>query len=163
MQSVQLLHEVLTEGFRFSLKRKRNLFLGSRSELSFDACQDDMHPGLALLRLLAANGTARLELGKVVVPHSTIALLVPSEIKTLGLPGACPYWLRLDARGSFSDPMFSVRTTWINRAGAAIAGLHRIGVSIGTVVDQYTVREPLFSLLEEIDRLNSLGENNDRE
>jgi hypothetical protein len=129
----------------------------------FDAWQDEMHPGAPLLRLLAANGAATPNMGKLLVAHHIIASLVPAEAHALELPGTCPYSLRLEAQGAFSDDHFSVRTTWLDRVGSEIQGLTRSGASIRTVVEPFTIRDPLFTLLEEVDRLNGLVSVRDRE
>ena len=162
MPSYTLQHEVLPSGFNFHLERRRGRFTGSRGQLPFDAWQDEMHPGAPLLRLLAVNGAATPSQGKLLVAHHIIASLVPAEAQALELPGPCPYWLRLEAQGAFSDEHFSVRTAWLDRVGSEIQGLMRSGASIRTVAEPFTIHEPLFTLLEQVDRLNSLVSAQDR-
>jgi hypothetical protein len=163
MPSYTLQHEVLPSGFNFYLERRRGRFTGSRGQVPFDAWQDEMHPGAPLLRLLATNGAATPSLGGLFVAHHIIAPLVPAEAHALELPGSCPYSLRLEAQGAFSDDHFSVHTTWLDRAGSEIQGLTRRGASIRTVAEAFTIHEPLFTLLEEVDRLNGLVSVRDRE
>ena len=103
MPSYTLEHEILPAGFNFHLERRRGRFTGSRRQVPFDEWQDEMHSGAPLLRLLAANGAATLALGKLLVAHHIIASLAPAEARALELPSSCPYSLRLEAQGAFSD------------------------------------------------------------
>jgi hypothetical protein len=154
-----LLHDVVTEGFLFRVERARGgVFLSGPRDVPFDLWLDDLHPGIPLLRLLAANEAAVPGMGKLLVPHPIMASLAPAEAQALGIPPPCPHALRLETRSTFSDDRFSVCPTWIDGAGAVISGLQRTGASISTVVEQYTVREPLFTLLEAVERLNLLEE-----
>src|SRR5690349_5516616 len=157
MPSYTLQHEVLPSGFDFHLERRRGRFTRSRGQVPFEAWRDEMHSGAPLLRLLVAKGAATPSLGKLLVAHHLIASLAPAEAHALELPASCPYSLRLEAQGAFSDDHFSVRTTWLDRSGSEIQGLTRSGASIRTVAELYTIREPLFTLLEEVDRLNGLA------
>jgi hypothetical protein len=159
----QLRHEVSPNGFSFSLERARSRFIGGPLQVPPDAWQDDIHPGIPLLRLLLEKRSALSDSGKVAVPHQIVSSLVPAETQALELPEACPYSLRLEAIGAFSDESFSIRMTWLNLAGVEMVGLERIGASISSVVERFIIREPLFSLLEEVDRLNGLDKGEERE
>ena len=46
---------------------------------------------------------------------------------------------------------------WITQSGAEVIGLRRTGALLETVVDRFTLRDPLYPLVEEIDRLNTLS------
>ena len=151
-----LLHDVRPESFQFRLERTGGLFRSSRAEVPFDTWSDDMHSGVSLLRLLVANGGASALDGHALISHGSVASLAPAEAQVLGLPPPCPHALRLEAQGAFSDARFAIHVAWLDRNGAEVHGLTRTGASVMTIVDQFIVREPLFTLLDEVAALNAL-------
>lgn len=154
MARFNLSHEVLDGGLRFHLERASTLPFGRAAETPLDTCSPEVHPAVGLLRLMAENGDAVLSGGRAVVSHPAIATLTTSEAEILGVPRRCPYALRLRAPGAFSDDDFSIEMNWVDSHGAVIRGLKRTGAVIATVVDRFTIPEPLYSLVVEIDALN---------
>lgn len=151
-----LRHEVTPEGVLFGLQTGRSIF-SRPSSVSFDEWIDEFHPGVGLLKLLVNNGVAEHSNGRVLLGHSQIATLASAEIQALAMPPTCPYAIRLEAEGAFSDEQFSVRISWMRKDGAAVHGLRRIGSVLSTAAGSFTVREPLFGLVETIDRVNALS------
>ena len=142
------------KGFRFSLERRGALGLG-HAPVAYRAWSEDDHPGVGLLRLLVENEAAEVTGGCVVVPHPTIACMGRGETSVLRLPAACPYSLRLEGSGAVSDPGFGIIVRWLDGSGVDVAGLRRAGTLLASVVGRFLVREPLYSLLEDVDALNA--------
>jgi hypothetical protein len=157
MARCDLLHDVQAEGFLFRVERDRSFF-GKGGEVPFEDWSDETHRGIAHLHLMVASGFARTIAGRVLLGHDQVAALAPAETQTLGLPPPCPHALRLEAEGAFSDERFVIRITWIAQSGVTVFGLQRLGALIATSVVRFTVPEPLFGLIEEVERLNALGE-----
>ncbi|MBX6741135.1 MAG: restriction endonuclease [Acetobacteraceae bacterium] len=151
----ELKHAVGPDGFEFRLVKARSL-LGGGGDVPPAAWADDMHPGLPLLRQMAEAGAASRSAAGVLVPHARIASLAPAEATALGLPPPCPHALVLESRGAFSDEDFAIRLRWVTQGGADVAGLRRTGALLKTVVDRFTLRDPLYLLVEEVERLNAL-------
>jgi SNF2-related domain/Restriction endonuclease/Helicase conserved C-terminal domain len=151
----ELLHEVRPDGCLVRLQKGRTLF-GGGGEVPFEAWSDQDHPGVSLLRLMVSNEVASNSGTGVLLRHEQVAELAPAEAQSLRLPLPCPYALRLESNGAFSDEQFALRVTWITQNGTALSGVHRTGAIIETSVDSFRIRGPLYSLIEEVDRLNTL-------
>jgi HJR/Mrr/RecB family endonuclease len=146
--------EIRPDGIEFHLVKARSLFARA-GKVPLASWGVDLHAGLPLLMMIAEAGNARrTEIG-VVVPHGLIASLALAEAAALGLPPSCPHVLVLESRGAFSDDEFAIRVRWITQTGADVIGLRRTGAILETVVDRFLLRDPLFSLVEEIEQLNA--------
>ena len=163
MARYNLIHDVRPDCFLFHLEKASSLLSGARAKVDFHAWRDDLHGGISLLRMMIANGAASVVDGRALISHASVAALARVEAQLLGLPPPCPHALRLEAHGAFSDPQFTIRATWRDRNGAEVHGLTRTGASITTIVDRFTIREPLFTLLEEVAGLNTLDNAADTE
>ena len=155
MPRQNLTHTVSPRGFEFRLVRERSLFAAG-GELPASAWTDDLHPGLPLLRQMAEAGIGMRSDAAVLLSHPSVASLAPAEATALGLPPPCPHALVLESKGAFSDNEFTIRMRWVAQSGAEVIGLRRTGALLETVVDRFTLRDPLFPLVEEIEQLNAL-------
>ena len=153
----ELCHEVGPGGFLFRLARARSLFRGG-SDLPPGEWADEMHPAVAFLNSLARGGRAAQRGDAVLVGHGQIAALTPAEAVALALSPPCPHVLLLEGKGAFSDEGFSISMSWIATGGATVHGLRRTGAMLETSAERFTLREPLFGLVEEVERLNGLGQ-----
>lgn len=151
-----LRHEVGRDGFLFRLTKARSLF-GSGGDVLYESWADEMHPGVSLLRILMRSGLAAASGGGILVGHGQIAALAPAEAQTLALPPPFPHVLLLESQGAFSEEAFSIRMQWLETGGALVHGLRRTGALIETAVERFTLREPIYTLVEEVERLNDLG------
>jgi hypothetical protein len=156
MTRLELKHDVGKGGFLFRLTKVRSLFSGG-GNVPYEEWEEGMHSAVSLLQLLVRSGAAAASGGAVLVGHGQIAALAPAEAQALALPPPCPHVLLLEGQGAFSERNFSIRLNWLETSGATVHGMRRTGALIGTVVEHFTLREPLYSLVEEVERLNALG------
>jgi hypothetical protein len=151
-----IVFEVVGEGIRFDLYRSGPLGTGRR-RVPGDEWTPGLHPSVSLLKLLLENDAASEMSEGAWVSHATLACMSAAETAVLGLPPQCPHSLRLEANGVVSDPVFRVRESWLARDGGAVIGLRRIGCILESAAERYFVREPLYSALEETERLNAIS------
>jgi hypothetical protein len=155
MRQYNLSFMSVDDGLTFVLTRPGTLGMGKAmvASLSWSA---EMHPAVSLLKLLVDNDAAEVRNGGIWVGHKTVACMSAAEAQILRLPARCPYSLRLESQGAVSDLAFSIRYSWLGKDGSSQVGLRRNGVIVASVADSFLVSEPLFSLLVEVDRLNTL-------
>lgn len=151
----ELRHEVSLDGFLFRLVRARSLFRGELG-VPLEQWAAEMHPAIELLQSLVRAERAVPQGNSVRVGHPEIAALTSAEAQSLELPPPCPYVLLLQGKGAFSEEGFSISMGWIAAGGGTVHGLKRIGASLQTAAEQFTLREPIFSLVDEVERLNAL-------
>lgn len=152
----EIRHEVGPDGFLFRLARARSLFRGG-ANVPPGEWADDMHPAVPLLNSLTRGGLASEFGDAVLVGHGQVAALAPAEAQALELPPPCPHVLLLEGKGAFSESDFSIFMEWIAIGGASVRGLRRTGALLETSAERFTLRDPLFRLVEEVGRLNGLG------
>jgi hypothetical protein len=153
----ELRHEVGRDGFLFRVTKARSLF-GGGGDVPYESWTDEMHSAVSLLRILVRSGLAVVSGRAVLLGHDQVAALAPAEAQTLAVPPPCPHVLLLESQGAFSEETFSIRMQWIETGGAQVHGLRRTGSLIETSVERFTLREPIYTLVEEVQRLNDLGE-----
>lgn len=144
------------DGLAFTLIRPGTLGIGKTS-VGFDAWTPEMHPAVGFLKLLVDNGAAEVRDSAVRVGHETVACMPPAETNLLALPQRCPYSLLLEAKGAVSDLVFNVQCSWLDQTGNTQLGMRRAGVVLASVAERFLVTEPLYSVLEEVDRLNRVA------
>jgi HJR/Mrr/RecB family endonuclease/superfamily II DNA or RNA helicase len=155
MSRHEMKHVFHPDGVEFRLVVVR-AFLGGDREIPPDAWVDDMHTGVPILRQLAEAGIGILFVAGIVVPHDQVAALSTAEASALRLPPPCPHALVLESRGAFSDESFTIQLRWVTQGGADVVGLRRTRTLLETVVERFILRDPLYRLVEEVERLNAL-------
>ena len=156
MRSHALSFSPTDDGLVLTLTRPGTMGIG-KTPVVAEAWTPEMNPAVGFLKLLINNDAAELRDGGVWVSHETVACMPPAETGLLGLPRRCPHSLRLEAKGAVSDLVFSVQCMWIDQTGDVQLGLKRSGVLLASVAERFLVTEPLYSVLEEVDRLNSIA------
>ncbi|MXP65955.1 hypothetical protein E0493_21645 [Roseomonas sp. M0104] len=141
-------------GFAISVTRSGLLGFG-RSAIPPVDWSDAQGPGAALMALLLRESRVTPEGDSALLPHAEAARLLEHDARLLGLPARCPYQLRLTAEGQVSLPGFAVRTEWLDDRGTLAFGLRRTGAFLSNGTHRFLVDDPLFSLLEEVERLNA--------
>jgi hypothetical protein len=155
MTKHELFWEAAGEGISFYVSRI-SLFKRTRQPIARRSWQTGMHPAIGFLTMLLEQEAAEEHGEGALVPHATIACMSASETGSLGLPQHCPYALHLKHRGGISDPAFRIEVSWLTKDGTAAAGLRRTGVLLESVAECFLVAEPIFSLLDQVERLNEL-------
>lgn len=151
----ELQHVIRANGVRFTLRRVRALGFGIR-EIEFPGWDESGHPGAALLRLLVSNEAASVDSIGVEVDHDTLASMSPNEIDILGLPRPCQHALRLKAQGALSDSRFRIEYAWLDHDGIEAIGLKRTGAHLSSAAESYTLLNPLYLVVGEVDALNAV-------
>lgn len=93
------------------------------------------------------NETIRLQ-------YPDIASMDALVLEQLGLPRAAPYRLSIRGSGLLSFPGFSFQYQLIAPSGRPALGTKRTGTFIEAGSKSYTLLDPLFSLLEEMEAFN---------
>ncbi|MBC9176144.1 SNF2-related protein [Pseudoroseomonas ludipueritiae] len=155
MTKHELVWEALEEGIYFYVSRI-SLFRRARQPIARHSWQAGMHPAISLLNMLLEQDAADQHGDGAIVPHATIACMSVAETALLGLPQHCPHALHLKHQGGISGPSFRIELSWLMKDGTTAAGLRRSGVLLQSVADQFLVPEPIFSLLDQVERLNDL-------
>ncbi len=143
-------------GFAVSVDRS-GIFGFGRSTVQVADWSDAHGAGAALMTLLLREGRATPEGNGALLPHAEAAHLSEHDARLLGLPPRCPYHLRLTAQGQVSLPGFAVNADWLDDRGTLAFGLRRTGAFLSDGTHHFLVGEPLFSLLEEVGRLNAVS------
>jgi hypothetical protein len=112
----------------------------------------------ALLRLredgIAEDGPDR----SLDVAWAGIAALSAAELRALGLPAPARVSLEISASGALSDPDFSVSCGYIDSTGRRLVSVTRKGCLLSVSSGEMTLQEPLFGIVEDIEKLNNLGD-----
>jgi hypothetical protein len=155
MAKVNLKPALEPNGFRFTLERQA--LFGRRVErIPFDVWDPDMHPGMALLKVLVSDGAAKTDGHDVLVCHDAVAAMPADDIGMLRLPRRCPFALRLQAPGALSDDEFQIKATWLRPDGVEAIGMARTGACLRNAASEYTLLDPLYTLIREIEALNDI-------
>jgi hypothetical protein len=142
-------------GYTFTLIKASVLGMG-RKVLPYRDWMPDFHPGVGLLNLLIANEAATQRGDGAWVSHDIVASMSRAETDLLGLPQRCPYSLHLASRGAVSDAQFQIELSWLDGDAGEVSGLKRTGTRLANAADQFTISEPVYSLLVETEKLNAL-------
>ncbi|KGJ92090.1 DEAD/DEAH box helicase [Thalassotalea sp. ND16A] len=87
--------------------------------------------------------------------ESFIASLTQLEIKQLGLPAPSNCKIKIKSKGLISQSNFQISYTLLRSDGRPYLGLKREGLFIKTGNKTETLLDPIYSLVEKIDRFNS--------
>jgi hypothetical protein len=84
-----------------------------------------------------------------------IARMEPWQARAVGLPPPCPYRLKLERRGLFTDRDFSLTHSFVTPSGQALT-YSRCGLIATVAGSEYTLTEPLFEIVMALDALARL-------
>ena len=100
---------------------------------------------------------ARLDKQKsaIVLTHEAVAGLNVAQAKALSLPETTSLFLKLDTRGQITDAGFSIICSWRNLADQHVPS-SRTGAILRVGETEFRIPEPLFSLVEEVERFQQL-------
>lgn len=104
-----------------------------------------------LIRLRDDGGAIELDRHSLCVSWSSVARLTSDELRFTGLPDAVPFALEVVANGAIHDPDFEIRCGYI-RDGRRILGVQRQGAWLRSGGVDYVLLDPLFSIVEAVDR-----------
>ena len=154
--------EAEAAGLRFTVFRA-NAFGLSRTRLAYVEADPSSHPGVALLKLLVDNESASVVDGSVLVAHDVVACMPMPDAEALGLPRPCPYSLRLEAVGALADAEFRVGISWLAADGTHATGPQAEWKRFWRASPRrYLLPEPLYSVVDMVDRLNAMPKANGR-
>ena len=92
---------------------------------------------------------------RFLIKNKMIANLNIHEVKTLGLPPIYPYRLRVSTRGKPITPAFSFEVDFLNQKSQKFYSIKRIGVILELDQKQFTLTNPHFIFLENLEKLSS--------
>lgn len=92
--------------------------------------------------------------GMARIPHNKIADLNIHEIKKLGLPTVYPYRLEIKTRGKPVTSAFSFEVQYTNERSRRFYQTKRIGAILDLDDKQFTLTNPHFSFLENLEKLS---------
>ncbi|MCS6803413.1 MAG: DEAD/DEAH box helicase [Dehalococcoidia bacterium] len=104
--------------------------------------------------MLQDERAERRELTRVFLGHAGIASLEPDELLALGLPPAAGVGVELKAFGSLRDPDFRIDLSLRRPRGNRVVSFSREGCFLTIDGEQFTLRDPLYSICEALDRFN---------
>ncbi|RME57831.1 DEAD/DEAH box helicase [Candidatus Parcubacteria bacterium] len=109
------------------------------------------------LLALISDGEAQVSKNKteIIVSESQVANLDSVGLKRLGLPEPSPYRLEVRPQGLMSTSNFRFKYSLITSQGKPVIGAKRTGVFLYVGSRKYTLLDPLFSLMEGLDKFNS--------
>ena len=112
----------------------------------------------ALIRL-RDDGSAfeRDDGSSLCVAWKSVAELTSDELQYIGLPDAAPFALEVLTNGAIHDPDFQVRCGYI-REGRRVLGAEREGAWLRVAGGDFVLLDPLYSIVDAIDRFNRTEE-----
>jgi len=115
-------------------------------------------PGsVAHLLALLDDEEAHLDVSgtQVLLGMPLVAALDAPGLQRLGLPDPAPYRLEVRGRGLLSNPDFRIEYRLLTTQGRAVLGMKRTGALLTVGTRQYSLLEPLYSLICDFDAFNS--------
>lgn len=96
--------------------------------------------------------------GSVLVPHARVAAWDRHQIAQLGLPPVAPFHLSIRGQGVLTSPAFRFRHQLQRNDGVPAMGARREGCILKVGAKSYTLLDPVFSLIEGMERYNAMPE-----
>jgi len=90
----------------------------------------------------------------IVLEQNSIAKLDNVLLKQIGLPPAAPFRLCIKGQGILTSPSFKFIFHLAKQDGRPLLGIKRKGIFINVGSDNYTLLDPLFSLIEGMEAFN---------
>ena len=108
-----------------------------------------------LLRLLEEGHAEQQVDGSLLVQWNSIADLASNQLRGLGLPGRAALSLSLNSQGSPATADFHVSYQFVGNDGTPRSAVQRIGALLDDGVRREVLPNPLFRIVEAVDRLNN--------
>jgi hypothetical protein len=96
--------------------------------------------------------------GSLLVPYANVAGWDRHEIDQLGLPPVAPFHLNIRGQGVLTSPSFRFRHQLQRRDGVPVMGARRRGTLLTVGGKTYSLLDPMFSLIEGMERYNAMPE-----
>lgn len=125
------------------------------SALSHETGRASVAPLLALIEDGVVAPSADLSL---LIPHPIAAGWDRHQIAQLGLPPIAPFHLNIQGRGSLTSPGFRFRHQLETDKGLPVMGAGRQGVVLTVGAKRFVLLDPLYSLIEGMERYNATPE-----
>jgi len=141
-------------GIEFTLMDgRRNL---SIEEWGQHAVETGIGPGsVGPLLARLEDEIAKVSDDKILLPHEEVAKLDDEECRQLGLPDPAPYRIELRSQGLLSSPGFDLKALFSTHDGRPLMGVKRQGSVLTVGKQAYLLLDPLFSLVEGVDRFRA--------
>jgi hypothetical protein len=94
----------------------------------------------------------------LLVPHARVAAWDRHQIAQLGLPPVAPFHLNIRGQGVLTSPAFRFRHQLQRTDGVPALGSKRDGCILTVGTKSYTLLDPVFSLIEGMERYNATPE-----
>lgn len=108
-----------------------------------------------LLSLLTDDRVSGTEADSILVPYKTLASRSAFDLERLGLPEPAPVTILIENDGLLTDPGFRFRYEILRLDGRPLMGWRRDGIFLSAGTRQWTLPDPLYSLLDRIDAFNA--------
>lgn len=90
------------------------------------------------------------------IDHDTFARFPETVVRQVGLPPVAPYRLRIEGKGVLSQPGFAFNWRLIAPTGRPAMGVKRQGTHVQQGSNEYTLVDPLYSLVTGMEAYNAL-------
>ena len=94
-----------------------------------------------------------------VIPQWEIA---PGELADIGLPPLCPFRLSVSSDLPITDPRGKVQLTWLDARHIPVPAMERDGTLVVTGDTRFLLRDPLRTLVDNIEHMNAAGDQDER-
>ena len=111
----------------------------------------------ALMRLRDEGAAVERAAASLLVYWRGVASLTSDELLYVGLPDAAPFTLEVVANGAIRDPAFEIRCGFI-RDGRRVLGVRREGAWLHAGDDDFILLDPLYSIVEAVERFRRSDE-----
>lgn len=111
----------------------------------------------ALMRLRDEGAAVERTAASLLVYWSGVASLTSDELLYVGLPDAAPFTLEVLTNGAILDPAFEIRCGFI-RDGRRVLGVRREGAWLRAGNDDFILLDPLYSIVEDVERFRRFDE-----
>lgn len=111
----------------------------------------------ALVRLRDEGAAVERDAASLLVCWSGVASLTSDELLYVGLPDATPFALEVVANGAIHDPTFEIRCGFM-RDGRRVLGVRREGAWLRAGDDDFILLDPLYSIVEDVERFRRSDE-----
>lgn len=111
----------------------------------------------ALMRLRDEEAAVEQGAASLLVYWPGVASLTSEELLYVGLPDAAPFTLEVAANGTIHDPAFEIRYGFI-RDGRRVMGVRREGAWLRAGDDDFILLDPLYSIVEAVERFRRSDE-----
>lgn len=124
----------------------------------------DEDPGMRTLRSILDRPLVRMDADGLFVPDDLIAQweIAPGELADVGLPPLCSFRLSLSTEHPITSEKGNLKPTWLDTKHRPVPALKRDGTLISSGPNQFLLRDPLRSLVEAVEYMNTASDLDER-